>query len=73
MGPLPPSFSGHLLHSSPLGLVPKAHSCKWMTIVDQSSPSGKVVNDGVDQAVCFLKYAALDNAVDLIKGLGVGT
>ena len=67
VGPLPASWSVHLVHSSPLGLVPKTHSDRWRTIIDLLSPSGKSVNDGIDPA------ASLDNAVDLVRGLGVGT
>ena len=41
VGPLPASWSAHVMHSNPLGLVPKACSNRWRMIVDLSSPSGK--------------------------------
>ena len=70
LGPIP----NHLLssiHTSPLGLVPKAHQAnKWCLICDLSSPNGASVNDGI---LCSLQYATVDNAVEIIRSLGKGT
>ena len=70
VGPVHPSLS-NLVHVSPLGLVPKSDStAKWRVIVDLSAPR---VNEGVDPSLCSLRYASIDDAVDLIRKLGVGT
>ena len=46
-GPISPQLLP-LVHTSPLGLVPKAHhSNKWRMICDLSSPTGHSINDGV--------------------------
>ena len=56
-----------MVHTSPIGLVPKQHrKDRFRMIVDLSSPSGQSVNDGV-------KYASVDQAVSIIQHLGRGT
>ena len=47
------------IHVSRLGAVPKDDS-KWRVITDLSFPPGKSVNDGVDSAVCSLRYTSVD-------------
>ena len=70
-------FPQHLLpsiHTSPLGLVPKAHQVnKWRMICDLSSPTGSSVNELVPSDLCSLRYASVDDAVNLIQRLGRGT
>ena len=62
VGPILYSFRG-FVHTSPIGLVPKGHaSGKWRMIVDLSSPRAASVNSGIDEALCSLRYASLDNA-----------
>ena len=62
-----------LLHTSPIGLVPKGHATnKWRVIVDLSSPAKASVNDGIESELCSLRYATLDNALQLITRLGQG-
>ena len=44
----------------------------WRLIVDLSSPEGQSINDGIDRSVCSIKYASIDDAVDIIRRLGTG-
>lgn len=61
VGPIPDSFQG-FVHTSPIGLVPKGHaSGKWRMIVDLSSPRAASVNSGIEEALCSLRYASLDD------------
>ena len=69
VGPLPSLTRLHI-HVSPMGLVPKNHSDRWRLIVDLSSPRGHSVNDGISSDLCLLRYASLDNAVEIVMGLG---
>ena len=71
-GPLPSQLAS-LVHTSPLGFVPKAHQPnKWCMICDLSSPYGGSINDGISPDLCSLHYAKLD-AVNVIRHLGRGT
>ena len=72
LGPLPANLLP-LVHVSPIGLVPKAHTTKWRMIVDLSHPAGGSVNDGISPHLCSLQYASVDDAVKIIQKLGVGT
>ena len=72
VGPLPP-YLFPLIHTSPIGLVPKPHSDKFRMIVDLSAPRGHGVNDGIGEESCSLRYASVDQAVSLILRLGQGT
>ena len=72
VGPLPPGLAEQV-HVSPLGLVPKPHSDKWRMIVDLSAPVAFSVNDGIDADLCSLRYASVDDAVELIQRLGRDT
>ena len=74
-GPISPQLLP-LVHTSPLGLVPKTHhSNKWRMICDLSSPTptGRSVHDGIPPELCSLHYARVDDAVDIIRKLGRGT
>ena len=63
-----------LVHTSPLGLVPKSHQTnQWRLIHDLSSPKDYSVNDGIPQELCSLRYASVDQAVSIIQNLGRDT
>jgi hypothetical protein len=73
LGPIAPHLLPHV-HTSPLGLVPKAHhKNKWRMICDLSSPFGGSVNDGISPDICSMQYARVDDAVNIIRQLGRGT
>ena len=73
LGPLTSQLAS-LVHTSPLGLVPKAHQPnKWRMICDHSSPYGGSVNDGISPDLCSLCYAKVDDAVNVIRHLSRGT
>ena len=60
-----------LLHTSPIGLVPKGHTMnRWRMIVDLSFPATASVNDGIKADLCSLRYATLDDALQLVSRLG---
>ena len=62
------------IHISPLGIIPKPHQPgKWRLIVDLSFPEGHSVNDGIASSLCSIKYASVDDAVDIIQTLGRNT
>ena len=62
------------IHTSPIGLVPKARQQgKWRMIVDLSSPKAKSVNDGITSELCSLQYTRIDNAVEIISTMGLET
>ena len=69
MGPPHPSTVSHI-QISPLGLVPKSHSDRWRMIVALLSPCGRSVNDGISSELCSLRYASVDNALEVIMSLG---
>ena len=72
-GRLRPATPDRLTHCSPLGIIPKTNQPgKWRLITDLSSPKGASVNDTIDPGICSLRYAALDQAVTLIKLCGSG-
>ena len=72
LGPI--TSSSNQPHSSPLGLVPKAHQAnKWRLICDLSAPHGHSVNDGIPTALCSLQYATVHDAVNIINALGRDT
>lgn len=63
-----------LLKTSPIGLVPKSHQVdKWRMIVDLSFPRDHSVNSGISPELSSITYAKVDDAVDMILKLGVGT
>lgn len=64
----------HLVHCSPVGLVPKGRNMgRWRMIVDLYSPRGRSVNDGIQKHLCTLKYASVDDAVRFILAIGPNT
>ena len=73
LGPLLPHEAAQV-HTSPLGLVPKAHqSNKWRMIHDLSTPLQHSVNDGILPDLCSLQYSRVDDAVHIIHQLGRDT
>ncbi len=71
IGPIPGNLVS-LVHTSPIGLVPKPHSTNFRMIVDLSSPHFSI-NEGIQTAMCSLQYESVDQAVSLILCLGQGT
>ena len=61
-----------VLHVSPLGAVEKKDT-SYRIILDLSSPRGESVNDGIDRLEYSVRYQSFDDAVDLVRALGVGT
>ena len=73
VGPVNELFLSRL-QVSPIGLVPKGHTnCRWRVIVNLLAPQQFSVNDGIEDKLCSLTYASLDDAVRLISSLGWGT
>ena len=62
------------IHTSPIGLIPKVRQPgRKRMIVDLSCPPGSSVNDGIDPSLSSIRYALVDNAVEIICSLGQGT
>ncbi len=60
-------------HINPLGLVPKSgQPGRFRLIMDLSSPKGHSVNDAISSSLSSLKYAAVDQAVQMIQLAGQG-
>ena len=73
IGPISQEVQMHV-QTSPIGLVPKGHTRdRWQLIVDMFSPRSMSVNDGISRNLCSMKYALLDDAVNLIRQLGPGS
>ena len=62
-----------VVHTSPIGLVPKSEPDHWRLIVDLSFPFRHSVNDGISSEWSSISYASVDDAVELILHLGRGT
>ena len=72
-GPFSPNAVGQGQISC-FGVIPKNHQPdKWRLIVDLSYPSTHSINDGIPSALCSLQYVTIDDAVQHILKLGVGT
>ena len=70
-GPFPaPPFVNFRV--SPLGLIPKKAHNKFRLIHDLSSPAGDSVNDFIPDSYATVSYFTVDDAVNIIKGLGRG-
>ena len=52
---------------------PRAQVDKWRMIVDLSYPRDRSVNSGISSEHSSITYAKLDDAVEIILNLGVGT
>ena len=61
------------VHTSPLGLIPKASQPgSFRLIVDLSAPPNHSVNDGIDPSLTSLSYSSVDQAVSLCRAHGQG-
>ena len=59
---------------SRFGVIPKnLQPGKLRLIVDLSYPKGNTVNDGIPRRLCSIKYTTLDDAIQYILSLGLGT
>ena len=59
-------------HCSPLGAVEKKDSSSVRLILDLSQPRGCSVNEFIMDEYCSVKYTSFDDAVEMVKRLGVG-
>lgn len=60
-------------HRSPIGIIPKPHQAgRYRLIVDLSSPARQSVNDGIDEDLCSVQYANVDDAIRILSHLGEG-
>ncbi|XP_060127970.1 uncharacterized protein LOC132591759 [Zootoca vivipara] len=60
------------LHLSPLGIVPKKAPGEFRLIHNLSHPKGSSVNDMIPPELCSVKYASLDQAVEIVRKFGPG-
>ena len=74
LGPVPTEVTRACeVHTNRFGVIPKSNQPgQWRLIVDLSHPEGASINDGVDSALCSLKYASVDDAAGLIGEAGKG-
>ena len=62
------------VHINRFGVIPKGHNTgKWRLITDLSYPQDRSVNDGIDPALCSLKYTSVDQVAETIATLGQGS
>ena len=62
-----------VLQLSRFGVIPKKHKPnKWRLILDLSHPESFSVNDGIERALCSLKYISVDEIGDMILQVGKG-
>ena len=54
------------LHISQFGVFPKSMQGKWQLILDQSSPEGHSVNNGISEALCSLSYVSVKDGVEMV-------
>ena len=75
IGPLEPHvLSTMAIQVNRFGVIPKPHQPgKWRLILDLSHPEGASVNDGIEPDLCSLKYASIDDAVEVVLKKGKGT
>ena len=63
-----------LVHISRFGVIPKGHNTgKWRLITDLSFPPGNSVNDGIDPAICSLRYTTVEDVASVAAQLGPHT
>ena len=60
------------VHISRFGVIPKSTPGKWRLIVDMSSPEGGSINNGIQETVCSLSYATVEDATQGIVNYGMG-
>ena len=59
-----------IFHCSPLGAVPKSDG-SFRLILDLSSPRGQAINEGISQERYSVVYSSFDDAVVIVRELGV--
>ena len=59
------------LRCSPIGIVPKKTG-RFPLITHLSYPSGNSAYDFIDPSMSSLTYSSFENAVNMIKNLGIG-
>ena len=70
-GPFPaPPF--HKFQVSPLGCVEKKIKGTFRLIFDLSSPTGRSVNDHIDDVFASVSYSSFDDALNLVRSCGPG-
>ena len=57
---------------SPCGHGTKKHSLEWHTIYHLSFPEGDSINDYIPRDPYALQYVRVDNAIHILKCLGLG-
>ena len=60
------------LHVSPLGVIPKKTPGEFRMIHNLSYPKGASINDSIPPEFSSVKYASVDDAINLIQGQGKG-
>ena len=65
-----PSFAD--LRVSPLGVIPKKTPGDFRMIHHLSYPKGASINDNIPAAFSAVKYATVDDAINIIQRLGKG-
>ena len=61
------------LHISRFGVIPKGKiPGRWVLITGLSFPQGASVNDGIDLALCCLRYTSVDKITQAAHRVGVG-
>ena len=74
LGPFP--VGGRLqsaIQISRFGVIPKGHNKgKWRLITDLSYPTGHSVNDGINPALCSLRYNTVEIVASEAAALGPG-
>ena len=60
------------MHISRFGVIPKSTPGKWRLIVDMSSPEGGGINDGIQETMCSLSYATVEDTTRGIVNYGTG-
>ena len=61
------------LQVSPLGLVAKKEPNAYRVIHHFSFPEGNSINDGISSEDASVQYQRVDDAIDLIRSMGVGS
>ena len=57
---------------SPLGVIPKKTPGEYRMIHHLSFPYGLSVNDSIPRTFCTVKYATVDDTINIVKKLGRG-
>lgn len=55
---------------SPIAVIPKKASSEFRLIHNLSFPENESVNDYIDKDFCSVKYASIDDAIEMIYNLG---